>query len=140
MNLPEQRDALDATTRTYPKPLSGCANQFESGYRGGREMNAFALVFFASPEFVHTGRAALGILIFAALIPVFVLNAFWGMHVLLGVCQVTLLCAVEWVQWRFTRLASLPVKLISAVMAYCVSNLLFFVAAIFLMVHHWIPN
>jgi hypothetical protein len=101
-------------------------------------MNLMALAVFASPVFVNTGRAAAGILIGVTLFPAFALRALTGTHILLGIFQMITLFAAEVVQWRFTRLARVPIKLIGAVMTYCVANLLFFLGVFFLLAHNWI--
>jgi hypothetical protein len=104
--------------------------RFRYGNRGHSEtvMKSLFFIFLASPDFSGSGQAAVRILLLFTLYPMFALNAFNGFSVLsvvLGIFQFLVLCSAEATQWRFTRRAKLPVRVISAIATYIASNLVF---------------
>ena len=88
-------------------------------------MNSSTLIFLASPEFTDTGHMAVGFLVLFTLVPIFVFNAFRGFSVLLGILQLIFIFSMEAAQWRFSRRGHSPIRMISAVVTYLVSNLVF---------------
>jgi cadmium resistance protein CadD (predicted permease) len=88
-------------------------------------MKLLALACFASPEFDQTTTNKICILLLVSFVPIFVVLALQGLAVLLGIFQITVLCLAEMTQWRFTRHAPLPLKLLSAACTYLVANLIF---------------
>jgi hypothetical protein len=88
-------------------------------------MKFLAFLFFASPVFEEIGHATTGTLLYVTIVPAFAYGALWGVHILLGTFQIIILCSAEMTQWRLTRHARLPIKVISAVTTYLVSNFLF---------------
>jgi hypothetical protein len=84
-----------------------------------------ALLFFASPLFAEIGHATIGTLFYVTIVPAFAYGALWGVHIMLGTFQVIILCLAEMTQWRLTRHARLPIKVVGAVATYLVFNFLF---------------
>ena len=84
-----------------------------------------ALLFFASAISDANRHGAIGVLLYATLVPAFAYGALRGVHLLLGVFQMIVLCSAEFTQWRLTRQSGWATKLISAVSTYLAANLLF---------------
>ena len=88
-------------------------------------MKLLAFLFFASPVFAQISYGTIGFYLYVTVVPAFAYGALWGVHILLGIFQLIILCSAEATQCRLTRHARLPIKVIGAVATYLVFNLLF---------------
>lgn len=88
-------------------------------------MKSLLSIFLASPVFAHSALSALMLFLYFTLIPAFALLALHGVHLVLGISQVIVICVAEAVQWRFTRRAQLPAQLTGAIATYLLTNLVF---------------
>jgi hypothetical protein len=98
-------------------------------------MKSIAPVFFASPQFDITSSGALGILLVIGLVPIFIVSALNGHAVFLGIFQLVVLCLTEAAQWRFTRHARAPIKVLSAGVTYLIINVAVTIGVMYCLSH-----
>ena len=93
------------------------------------------MTLFASPDFEITPIGVLAGLLILGLMPVFIVSAFKGLTLFLGIFQLVQLCISEIAQWQFTRHARLSIKLLSAGATYLTANILITIGVMYLLAH-----
>lgn len=91
-------------------------------------MNILAVYMMASPDLSGLGNV---VLLTASLFPIFVMHAFFGGSITLGILQFLLLVIVELVQYRLIRTENSLIRLAGIAITYACVNLSFTLVVFF---------